>query len=138
MSQGHRLGHVVLDVPSLDRSTAFYTEVMGLRQVGKLGSIIFFSFGGNHHDIALRKARAAGLHHLAFRIGDDPGVLRRFKAHLDSCGVRVLRARDHRVSKSLYFRDPAGMVIEVYVDAPAVAWRDDPSLVAYSQPLDLD
>ena len=138
MSQPRRLGHVVLDVLSMEHSSAFYTDVLGLRQVGKLGSIAFFSFGESHHDIALRQASVAGLRHLAFRLGEDIRVLQEYSAHLQACGVRVLTARDHRVSKSLYFRDPAGIVIEVYVDDPKVPWRDDPSLVAYSQPLDLD
>jgi catechol 2,3-dioxygenase len=43
---------------------------------------------------------------------------------------------DHEVTKSLYFADPDGNGVEVYVDV-SDAWRADPSRVAKVKPLEL-
>ena len=43
---------------------------------------------------------------------------------------------DHVVTKSIYFDDPDGNTIEVYVDASDV-WRTDPQSVAAIAPLTL-
>ena len=43
---------------------------------------------------------------------------------------------DHEVTKSLYFHDPDGNEIEVYVDASQV-WRREPQRVAQIAPMEL-
>ena len=43
---------------------------------------------------------------------------------------------DHGVSKSLYFADPDGNRIKLYVDQ-SDAWKSDPSAVASYKPLTL-
>jgi catechol-2,3-dioxygenase len=43
---------------------------------------------------------------------------------------------DHTVSQSIYFTDPDGNAIEVYVDVSDV-WRTDPNTVATISPLSL-
>ena len=54
------VGHVVLKVRSLERSAAFYSGVLGLRVVGRLGDrMIFFSAGSNHHDLACLEVGAS-------------------------------------------------------------------------------
>ena len=91
-----RLGHVVLNVASLQRSVPFYVGVIGLREVGQLRSTVFFSFGDNHHDLALREVGSRerapgdgiGLRHLAFRIGEHVGApefITDVNAVLDPC-----------------------------------------------------
>jgi catechol 2,3-dioxygenase len=146
--QVQSLGHVVLKVRSLDRSVPFYRDVLGLTEVGRFGdAMVFFSIAGNHHDIALQEVgddapvaphEAPGLAHLALKIGDDLGVLRAAKDHLQAHGAEILRLRDHAVSQSIYFSDPDGNVLEVFVDADPAIWRDDPAKVATSLPLELN
>lgn len=75
-----------------------------------------------------RSSGSLGLSHVAFRIGDDIETLKRAKAELDAAGVTCVAA-DHGVSKSLYFADPDGNRIELYVDQSDV-WKRDPSAVA--------
>jgi catechol 2,3-dioxygenase len=82
-----RVGHVVLRVRDVDASTAFYRDVLGLREVGRgefgEGTMVFLSTGDNHHDLALVQGDAEGerqsigLHHFAFKIGDDLAQLPR-------------------------------------------------------------
>jgi catechol 2,3-dioxygenase len=142
-----RLGHAVLKVRSLARSAAFYREVLGLKEVARYGEdMVFLSFGDSHHDLALLDVGeaaaqadpgAVGLHHLAFKVGDGLEALRAWRDRLQDLGVAILGQSDHRVSQSLYLRDPDGLLVELYVDADPALWRADPAAVAHVGPLDL-
>jgi len=141
------LGHVVLKVRSLEQSVPFYRDVLGLREVARYaGRMVFFSLGSNHHDLGLAelgpqaplpKSGDVGLYHVAFKVGDSLQELRDFKARLEQHGVAILGMSDHRVSQSLYIRDPDGIEIELYVDADPAIWRDNPQVVATVEPLNL-
>jgi catechol-2,3-dioxygenase len=141
------LGHAVLRVRNLERSAAFYRDVLGMREVARYGGkMAFFSLGANHHDLALMELGAdaaaadpgaVGLYHLAFKVGDTLDELRAVKAELEAGGVAILGMSDHRVSQSLYILDPDGIELELYVDADPALWRGDPAAVAYIGPLNL-
>jgi len=141
------LGHVVLRVTDLGRAETFYTGVLGLPVCARYdenGMKMSFFTLGNHHDFAVMEVSgegssdsesAVGLHHVAFKIGDTLDELREAKAKLEAAGLTVDPV-DHVVTKSLYFADPDGNGVEVYVDA-SDAWRRDPQLTAQAFPLEL-
>ena len=143
----HGLGHVVLKVRDLNQSVPFYRDVLGLKKVGQDGEkMVFFSFLDNHHDIALLETEqdsaapsenSPGLHHVAFKVGDSIDELQEAKDWLISKGVTPHRTRDHIATQSVYFYDPDGNQIEVFVEADPSIWHDDPELVATSNPLEL-
>jgi catechol 2,3-dioxygenase len=139
------LGHVVLKVSNLARSEQFYAGVLGMPVCARLDQggmkMTFFSLG-NHHDLAIAEVagaqpaageRRVGLQHVAFCIGTSLAELIDAKAHLEAAGVQT-RPIDHGVTNSLYFHDPDGNGLEVYVDV-SDAWRADPQQVAQSAPL---
>ena len=105
--------------------------------------MVFLSSGNSHHDIALVEQpptglpRSDGLHHFALKVGDSLPELATVKCDLDTKGVVVHMALDHRVSQGLYVSDPDGNLIELYVDADDEVWHRDPSIVANSDPLTL-
>ena len=102
----------------------------------------FFSLG-NHHDLALAQApekeitgeTTGGLHHVAFCIGNSINQLIDAKAEIEAAGITT-DPIDHEVTKSLYFNDPDGNNVEVYVDV-SDSWRNDPQKVAQVAPLKL-
>jgi catechol 2,3-dioxygenase len=141
------LGHVVLRVTDCERAEKFYNGVLGLPIMARFDEhgmrMTFFSLG-NHHDFAVMQVSgegsthaetAVGLHHVAFKIGDNLDELREAKTYLEGAGIAVDPV-DHEVTKSLYFDDPDGNKVEVYVDASDI-WRREPQRVAHMEPLAL-
>jgi len=140
------LGHVVLKVTDLDRSEQFYNGVLGMPVCARFDEqgmrMTFFSLG-NHHDLAIAEVSGAssagdqvvGLHHVAFRIGTSLADLVEANTHLVEAGITP-EPVDHDVTKSLYFHDPDGNGVELYVDV-SDAWREDPQRVAQMRPLNL-
>ena len=141
------LGHVVLRVTDRERAERFYGGVLGLPLCARFDEggmkMAFFTLG-NHHDFAVmevtgegssRSETAVGLHHVAFNIGTTLDELREAKAKLDAAGIAT-HPIDHDVTKSLYFSDPDGNGIEVYVDT-SDAWRREPQRVANVMPLEI-
>jgi len=141
------LGHVVLKVRNLERSVAFYRDILGMNEVMRYrGAMAFFSFGTNHHDLGLLQLgdqaspplpSSLGLYHVAFKVGDTLDELRECKAHLEKHGVQLIGMSDHGVSQSLYLTDPDGNEIELFVDADPALWRDNVAAVMTVKPLRL-
>jgi catechol 2,3-dioxygenase len=140
------LGHVVLRVSDRDRAERFYGGVLGMPICARFDEggmkMAFFSLG-NHHDFAVMEATgdsgsgepAAGLHHVAFNIGTTLEELREARAKLEAAGIATTPI-DHDVTKSLYFADPDGNGVEVYVDV-SDDWRREPQRIAKVGPLAL-
>jgi len=139
------LGHVVIKVRDQQRAEAFYNGLLGIPIAARLPSLsmTFFTLG-NHHDFAVAAvgndaldapANAPGLLHVAFKIGTRIDELREAKLQLEAAGIEV-EAYDHEVTKSIYFKDPDGNTVELYVDASDV-WKQRPQAVAQATPFDL-
>lgn len=139
------LGHVVIKVRDVERSEAFYNGVLGLPIVARSdrGPMTFFSLG-DHHDFAIAgigddaeraNGKTPGLAHVAFKIGNSLEELKDAKRILDEAGIQCAPV-DHEVTQSLYFADPDGNQVELYVDVSDV-WKREPQRVAQSSKLEL-
>ncbi len=139
------LGHLVLYVRDLERSAAFYRDVLGWPQIlPEPGTppvgVAAFSGGRTHHELLLIEVgpdaqgipagRRVGLYHFGLKVGESDDELRQALARVQAAGATVVGASDHRVTHSLYLLDPDGNEIELYIDVPGVDWRADPSVVA--------
>jgi len=135
------LGHVVLYVHNLERSAAFYGDLLGWKRITPEGlpfPAAAFSSGRTHHELLLIEVgdsaqkvptgRRAGLYHIGLKVGDSDDELREARARLLEAGVPIVGASDHTVSHSLYIVDPDGNELELYIDVPGVDWRSDPML----------
>jgi catechol 2,3-dioxygenase len=133
------LGHIVLYVRNIERSAAFYGDVLGWRQLrtsedSPLGRVpvALFSSGRTHHELllievgedaqALPRGRHVGLYHFGLKVGDSDDELREAIRGCREAGVHVVGMSDHTVTHSLYINDPDGNEIELYVDVPGVSW----------------
>ena len=145
-----RIGHVHLKVSDLDRSIAFYRDVMGLDVQQRFGAqAAFLGAGGYHHHIGLHTwesaggprppRHATGLYHTAFLYPDRSALAVALKRALDH-GVTIEGAADHGVSEAVYFSDPDGNGIEIYRDRAPEDWpRDaDGALTMSNAHLDLN
>jgi catechol 2,3-dioxygenase len=121
-----KLGHVVLNCSDVERSTRFYTEVLGF-QISDVypdamvkGGMVFMRFNEDHHGIALVGSMAGPspnveLNHIAFEVSSlDEVVLAR--NHLMKHGVAIDFEGRRRagVQIAVEFRDPDGHRLEIY------------------------
>jgi catechol 2,3-dioxygenase len=134
------LGHVVLYVRDLERSRAFYRDVLGFNEVFVVPSAVAgFSSGRTHHELMLMavgpeaqpipQGRRLGMYHFALKVGDSDDELRAVRDSVIAAGAKIVGATDHVVTHSLYLRDPDGNDVELYVDVPGVDWKNDPSVM---------
>ncbi|MBC7914808.1 MAG: VOC family protein [Pyrinomonadaceae bacterium] len=132
-----RIGHVHLKVLDLERSLAFYQELLGFEITQRYGDgAVFLSAGGYHHHIALNTwqskgaekapVRAAGLYHVAIVYAERKELADVVKRLLDN-EYPLSGAADHGVSEAIYLDDPDGNGIELCWDKPKEEWPLDES-----------
>src|SRR5260370_26758142 len=124
-----RLNHAVLYVHGLQRTVDFYRQTLGFEVRMEIpGRAAFLRAPGSANDHALGlfeigtghapdQPEHPGLYHLAWEVG-TLGDLVDARTRLLAAGALVGES-DHRVSKSLYAKDPSGIEFEVL-------WRGAP------------
>jgi glyoxalase family protein len=119
-----------------DRGTAdFLTRLMGFRQVGAEGNRLRFESAatGAGSVVDLRRvpgfwAGAGGVgtvHHVAFRAASGEAQLEH-RARLESAGVEITPVIDRQYFRSVYFREPGGVLFEIATDPPGFT-LDEPA-----------
>lgn len=129
-----RVGHLVLRVKDIERSKRFFQDVLGFPVVGQNErGMVFFSTDveDNHHMLALMPGTEGaqmpspdqiGMQHVSFELGsfaELQSAWRRFKEK----DVPIRYTVFHGISKSIYFHDPDGNMLEVYVNVPPQEYR---------------
>jgi catechol-2,3-dioxygenase len=142
-----RLNHAVLYVADLAAAVDFYTYALGFEvrtEIPGRAAFLRAPESANDHDLGLfevadgaaPQGHYLGLYHLAWEVG-TLGDLAEVRERLTARGALV-GASDHRVSKSLYARDPSGIEFEVMWRVPAQDWEQELRGGATIAPLDLD
>ena len=141
-----RLNHAVLYVNGLDREVEFYTSTLGFEVRMQIpGQAAFLRSPGsvNDHDLGLFDIGTGqasgrpqvGLYHLAWEVGTLADLVET-RERLIEAGALVGES-DHRLSKSLYAKDPSGIEFEVMWRVPVEDWDDELAQGAgYTVPLD--
>jgi catechol 2,3-dioxygenase len=129
MSAPKEIGHIVLNVTDVERSTRFYRDVVGF-QVSRYrpdGTGAFLTCGVVHHNLALFKAPAGarptekgaiGLNHFAFKV-ESYRALQAAHNRLVEARATIDHIVDHGMTRSVYFLDPDGIMMELFSDTYA-------------------
>jgi catechol-2,3-dioxygenase len=123
MSTIKGIGHAVLYVSDPEASARWYSEVLGMQRVidSEHFQAIFLSFGWRDHDLALFQAPPGhslgqqDINHLALEFGEDLEGLKAFRRRLVEMGVTITGTVDHGVSYGIYFLDPDGHQLEMFL-----------------------
>jgi catechol-2,3-dioxygenase len=131
-----RMNHAVLYVRNVDRTFAFYRDVLGFRAVNEMPGAKFLQApdSTNDHDLGIFEIGMAaggsaaghetvGLYHIAWEV-QTLADLREIAAKLVDADSLV-GATDHSTTKALYGKDPDGLEFEVCWLVPQRFLTDD-------------
>jgi len=124
----HGIGLLLEDVAP---TAAVLTDVLGFAEVGREGSVVRFA-GGDSAVGGIVDARAAGgflpgrtgagsVHHVAFRAADDATQTAMAEKLARDHGIRATEQKDRHYFRSVYFREPGGVLLEIATDGPGFA-----------------
>lgn len=123
---------VTMWVSTSDRTGAVLTGALGFREMARDGSFIRYSsddgeaapvMGGAVDlrvvDEALAGKMGAGsVHHVAFRAGSDALQASMASRLEQELGIQSTEQKDRCYFRSIYFREPSGVIFEIATDAP--------------------
>jgi glyoxalase family protein len=132
-----------MSVPSLRGTVQLLTQVMNLRPVRRYPygdnaahtvQVFEIGKGGPHAELhvaeqpdeAPARLGAGGVHHVAFRTPTE-AEYHGWKDRLDTLGVPNSGEVDRFYFRSLYFREPSGVLFEIATDGPGFAVDEDPA-----------
>jgi catechol 2,3-dioxygenase len=139
-----RIGHVHLRSSDIERTRAFYVDVLGFEVAledrgvpgwGSVGDVLFVTAGGYHHVLGFNTWKSAGgppqpdgvagLHHVAI-LYPTKAALGVALARLQDAGWPLRTTIDHGTHLALYLSDPDGNGLELAWDRPLELWPRDP------------
>jgi glyoxalase family protein len=134
------LGPIVLNVHDLKRTEQVLTGAMNMRRVRDYAApdaaaqVHVFAMGEGgpaaelhvieQKDLQLARQGAGGVHHVAFRTPNDEQY-HAWTHRLNQLGIRNSGEIDRFYFRSLYFREPNGILFEIATDGPGFA-TDEP------------
>ena len=137
------LGPIVMSVPRLPATDAVLTRVMNLRPVRQYPApdnavhvvhVYEMGEGGPHAelhvavqpDLGPARLGAGGVHHVAFRTPNE-SQYHAWRERLDAQAIPNSGEVDRYYFRSLYFREPNGILFEIATDGPGFAVDEDPA-----------
>ncbi len=135
------LGSVTLTVSRLEPTARILTQILGFRQTGEYpspgsadGMVVRFETGPGgpgttvlvdvRPDLPRARQGRGGVHHIAFRTPTFEEH-EAWQRHLEESGVHVTPVIDRFYFRSIYFREPGGVLFEIASDGPGFATDED-------------
>ena len=134
------LGAVEITVRDLDPTAWVLGEVLGFRMVGEHardgGRVVVFEVGpgGPGAEVLVVEEPGAlvahlgrgGVHHVAFRTPDDEEHAE-WRERIRAAGLGVTPRIDRYYFRSIYFKEPGGVLFEIATDGPGFTSDEDPA-----------
>ncbi|MEJ2186332.1 MAG: ring-cleaving dioxygenase [Gemmatimonadota bacterium] len=136
------LGPIVISVPALQPTDLILQDVLGMKQVRQYADpgqdmpevhVYAMGAGGPHAElhVAVQQIPAArlgagGVHHVAFRTPTEEQY-HAWAERLNDLGVANSGEVDRYYFRSLYLREPNGVLFEIATDGPGFAVDEDPA-----------
>ncbi|MGH7504850.1 MAG: ring-cleaving dioxygenase, partial [Longimicrobiales bacterium] len=137
------LGPVIMSVPGITETDVVLTRVLNMRHVRDYELVehaqpnvhVYEMGGGGPHaelhlaiqpDLPVARQGAGGVHHVAFRTPDEQQY-HAWTDRLDTLGIPNSGEIDRYYFRSLYFREPNGVLFEIATDGPGFAVDEDPA-----------
>ena len=156
------INHVVINVRDMEESHKFWTEIVGLTQVGALQrrpgmenapKMQFYSGDHGdgkltHHDVALVENpnlpppsewglfdKPVAINHIAIAMPSREAFVAKL-TELQEKGVKFNMRVNHGVTHSVYINDPNGYGVELLYELPREMWENDINAgINYFEPL---
>jgi glyoxalase family protein len=122
---------VTLLLDNAQKTAAILTDVFGFHEVAREGSVIRFAAAGDGKGSVVDIYEAAGVlrahqgrgsvHHIAFRAADDVQQAQMTEKLIHSHGRHPTEQKDRKYFRSIYFREPGGVLFEIATDIPGFA-----------------
>jgi glyoxalase family protein len=122
---------VTLLLEDATKTGAILTDVFGFKESGREGSMIRYvadgAGAGNVVDIYQAKGFLPGtsgrgsVHHIAFRATDDAAQAEMARKLISDHGMHPTEQKDRNYFRSIYFREPGGILFEIATDIPGFA-----------------
>lgn len=120
---------VTLLLAEAEATAAVLTDVLGLHEVNRGRALV--RYAGSADVGAFVTLRAVGgfllgrqgagsVHHIAFRAADDAAQAV-MAERVSALGLHVTEQRDRQYFRSVYFREPGGVLFEIATDVPGFA-----------------
>jgi glyoxalase family protein len=138
--------HITGITDDMERADEFYRSALGLKlvkktlnqddgktkhyfwadydghEVGRHSALTLFAWPGSDYGA---RPGAGQTHHIAFRAKDDDEQ-EAWRDHLVSLGVDVTPVMDRSYFRSIYFRAPDGLLLEIATDGPGFSVDEEP------------
>ena len=117
-------------------TAAILQDVFGFSEAGREGSVLRLAASGDAPYGRYIELRAVGnfmrghqgggsVHHIAFRATDDAAQTEMVRQLRENHGVATTEQKDRNYFRSVYFREPGGVLFEIATDDPGFAY-DEP------------
>jgi glyoxalase family protein len=127
---------VTLVVAEPSRTARILTDVFGFVRDGEADGRLRFRAPGAEigsvvdlrraTDLARGRLGAGTVHHVAFRAADDADQAAMVRALAEDHGLKTTEQKDRNYFRSVYFREPGGVLFEIATDDPGFA-VDEPA-----------